>query len=159
MHARFRGSVNLWFATLLVALVGIAVPKFWPLELTSTDTAWQTWFWSWAAGGLALGLAVAAVWTYCVRRDAMAAAILLHPVIGALTVLAAGLVLVARPDRTREQLVPALAAAIPSRAAAPRSIGQSSPGCQTDRLGLPETAISPSPFSPGLNPGHGWHLA
>ena len=32
-------------------------------------------------------------------------------VIGALTVLAAGLVLVARPDRTREQLVPALAAA------------------------------------------------
>lgn len=63
------------FATLLVALVGIAVPKFWPLEITATDAAWQTWFWSWAVGGLTLGLIVAAVWTFVVRRGAMEAAI------------------------------------------------------------------------------------
>ncbi len=41
----------------------------------------------------------------------LAAAILVHPVIGALTVLSVGLVLAGWPDRTKEQLVPALLAA------------------------------------------------
>jgi len=63
------------FATLLVALIGIAVPKIWPLEVTSTDAGWQIWFWSWAGGGLALGLAIATVWTLLVRRGSMEAAI------------------------------------------------------------------------------------
>lgn len=63
------------FATLLVALIGIAIPKIWPLEITSTDQGWQTWFWSWAGGGIGLGLLIATIWTYAVRRPAMEAAI------------------------------------------------------------------------------------
>lgn len=63
------------FATSIVALIGVAIPKVWPLPITSTDEGAQIWFWSWAGGGLALGLLSAVVWTWFARRSAMEAAI------------------------------------------------------------------------------------
>jgi len=55
-----------WFATLLVALGGIAVDKFYPTGVPA---------WGWAAGALGLGLVAAAVWTLATRRGPLGAAI------------------------------------------------------------------------------------
>ena len=63
------------FATLLLAAIGIAVPKIWVLPATATESAKQIWLWSWVGGGVGLGLLIASVWTYVVRRDALSAAI------------------------------------------------------------------------------------
>jgi hypothetical protein len=57
------------FATLLISAIGLAIPKIWPLPIIPT-----VWLWSWLGGGLAAGLLVAAVWTYCVRQRPLAAA-------------------------------------------------------------------------------------
>ena len=58
------------FATLLVATIGLAIPR-----LAVVDVPQQTWDWSWIGGGLAAGLAVAAIWTYIIRRSRLDAAI------------------------------------------------------------------------------------
>lgn len=58
------------FATLIVTAIGLAVPKVWVLHVDA-----ETWNWSWLGGGLAAGLVVAAVWTFCVRRSGLDAAI------------------------------------------------------------------------------------
>lgn len=58
------------FASLLVGVIGLAIPKIWVLKL---DT--QIWQWSWIAGSAAVGLIVAGVWTYLARRSAIEAAI------------------------------------------------------------------------------------
>src|SRR5262245_5801849 len=63
------------FATLLFAVIGLAIPKIFPLEITSTTEGASIWFWSWAGGGMALGLLVAIAATWWVRRGAMDAAI------------------------------------------------------------------------------------
>ena len=65
-------SVAVWtlFAALFLAVVGLAVPKIWPLSLDQ-----QVWMMSWIGGAVAVGLLVAAVWTYAVRRSALEAAI------------------------------------------------------------------------------------
>ncbi len=68
---RFLGIVA-WslFATLLVGAIGLAVPKLWVVPVDA-----EVWFWSWTAGSLVLGLLIAGVWTYCVRRSSVEAAI------------------------------------------------------------------------------------
>lgn len=68
---RFLG-IMAWslFATLLVGAIGLAIPRLWVLPVDS-----QVWFWSWTGGSLALGLIVAGIWTYCVRRTSVEAAI------------------------------------------------------------------------------------
>ena len=58
------------FATLLVAAIGLAVPRIWPLALDR-----QIWDWSWIGGGLAAGLVVAGIWTLIIRRSKLDAAI------------------------------------------------------------------------------------
>lgn len=65
-------SVAVWslFAALLLAVIGLAVPKIWPLSLDQ-----QVWLMSWVGGAVAAGLLLAAIWTYAVRRSALEAAI------------------------------------------------------------------------------------
>jgi len=58
------------FATLLIAAIGLAVPRIWPLALDR-----QIWDWSWIGGGLAAGFVVASVWTLIIRRSKLDAAI------------------------------------------------------------------------------------
>lgn len=58
------------FATLLVGVVGLAIPKLWVLPVDS-----EIWQWSWIAGSAAVGLIVASVWTYLARRSSIEAAI------------------------------------------------------------------------------------
>jgi hypothetical protein len=58
------------FATLLIAAIGLAIPRIWVLPI-----AQQTWDISWIAGGVAVGLVVAAIWTYAIRRSRLDAAI------------------------------------------------------------------------------------
>src|SRR5262245_9249946 len=62
------------FVTLLVALIGVAIPKFWALEVTSTPEGWTAWWYSWAGGGIGLGLLAAIVATWWVRRGSLEAA-------------------------------------------------------------------------------------
>jgi len=65
-------SIATWslFVTLLVAVVGVAIPKIWVLAVDS-----QTWMWSWIGGSIGAGLLTAIVWTWCVRRSSLEAAI------------------------------------------------------------------------------------
>ena len=58
------------FVTLLVAVVGVAIPKIWVLAVDS-----QTWMWSWVGGAMGAGVLTAMIWTFCVRRSALEAAI------------------------------------------------------------------------------------
>ena len=58
------------FATLLLAVVAIAIPKFWALALAPA-----AWFWGWLGGGLAAGFILAVLWTYWNRSDPLDAAI------------------------------------------------------------------------------------
>ncbi len=58
------------FATLLIAVVGMAVPRIWALPLDR-----QAWDWSWIGGGIAAGFVVAGVWTWLIRRSKLDAAI------------------------------------------------------------------------------------
>ena len=58
------------FATLLIAVVGLAVPRLWAINVFK-----DTWDWSWIGGGIAAGLLVASVWTYIIGRTKLDAAI------------------------------------------------------------------------------------
>jgi hypothetical protein len=65
-------SIVTWslFVTLLVAVVGVAIPKIWVLAVDS-----RVWMWSWIGGAIGAGLFTAMIWTYCVRRSSLEAAI------------------------------------------------------------------------------------
>ncbi len=65
-------SIVTWtlFATLLAAVVALAVPKIWVLNVDK-----QMWTWSWIGGSFAAGLVLAVIWTFFVRRGALEAAI------------------------------------------------------------------------------------
>jgi hypothetical protein len=65
-------SIATWcvFGFLLLAAIGVAIPKIWPIGVKS-----DIWLWSWVGGSLGLALLVATVWTYLVRRRAQDAAI------------------------------------------------------------------------------------
>jgi HAMP domain-containing protein len=58
------------FAALLVAAIGLAIPKIWPLAVES-----RLWMWSWVGGATIVGLFSAAVWTYVIRFSSLDAAI------------------------------------------------------------------------------------
>ncbi len=58
------------FAMLLIAAVGLAIPKIWVLKVDA-----MAWMWSWIGGAAAAGLLIALAWTYIVRRAPMEAAI------------------------------------------------------------------------------------
>jgi hypothetical protein len=58
------------FATLLIAAIGLAIPRIWALPIIQ-----RTWDLSWIGGGIALGLVLAGIWTYVIRRSRLDAAI------------------------------------------------------------------------------------
>jgi hypothetical protein len=58
------------FTSLLLAAIGLAIPRIWVLSVDA-----QVWDWSWIGGGIGVGLAMAAIWTYCIRRSKLDAAI------------------------------------------------------------------------------------
>jgi len=58
------------FATLLLATIGLAIPRLWVLSVDQ-----QIWDWSWIGGGIAAGLLMAAIWTYVIRWTRLDAAI------------------------------------------------------------------------------------
>ncbi len=58
------------FAALLVAVVGLAIPKIWPLAGIDATR----WTWSWIGGSVAVGFVVAILWTYLIRSQAVDAA-------------------------------------------------------------------------------------
>jgi hypothetical protein len=58
------------FATLLIAAIGLAIPKIWVLQVDPS-----IWTWSWLGGSLGVGLLIATVWTYIARHAALEAAI------------------------------------------------------------------------------------
>jgi hypothetical protein len=58
------------FATLLLATIGLAIPRLWVLSVDQ-----QIWDWSWIGGGVVAGLLTAAIWTYVIRRTRLDAAI------------------------------------------------------------------------------------
>ena len=64
-----RGTWSL-FATLVIAALGLVVPKLWVLPVDP-----QTWLSGWLGGGLGAGLLVAFVWTWLARHGVMEAAL------------------------------------------------------------------------------------
>src|SRR5262245_13271778 len=58
------------FSVLLIAAIGLAIPRIWVLAIDQ-----QIWDWSWVCGGIAVGLALAGIWTYIIRRSKLDAAI------------------------------------------------------------------------------------
>jgi hypothetical protein len=58
------------FATLFVAVIGLAIPKIWPVSVDQ-----NIWLWSWLGGAVALGFILAGVITYMTRTTQMEAAI------------------------------------------------------------------------------------
>jgi hypothetical protein len=65
-------SIVVWslFATLLIGAIGLAIPKIWALPIKH-----DVWTYAWLGGSFGIGLVVALVWTYLVRRSAIDAAI------------------------------------------------------------------------------------
>src|SRR6478609_764595 len=58
------------FSALLIAAIGLTIPRIWVLTVDQ-----RAWDWSWVGGGIAVGLLVAGVWTYMIRRSKLDAAI------------------------------------------------------------------------------------
>lgn len=56
--------------TLMIALIGVAIPKLWVLNVDS-----GVWLWSWLGGAVGVGLMFTIACTFLVRRGAMDAAI------------------------------------------------------------------------------------
>src|SRR5438105_4702441 len=50
------------FATLLLATIGLAIPRIWALNVDQ-----RQWDWSWIGGGVGAGMLTAAIWTYVIR--------------------------------------------------------------------------------------------
>jgi hypothetical protein len=58
------------FATLLIAAIGLAVPRIWVVAVDR-----NVWDASWIGGGIAAGLLMAGLWTWIIRRTRLDAAI------------------------------------------------------------------------------------
>src|SRR5262245_11887228 len=58
------------FSVLLLAAIGLAIPRIWVLNLDG-----QAWDLGWIAGSVVVGLLTAAVCTYVIRRSKLDAAI------------------------------------------------------------------------------------
>jgi hypothetical protein len=68
---RFLGTLAwCWFATFLIAAVGVAIPKLLPLEVDPL-----VWNAAWLGGAVAVGLLAAGLWTYLTRQSQLEAAI------------------------------------------------------------------------------------
>lgn len=68
---QFLSIASWWlFTAMLVAVIGLTIPKIWPLEFDK-----QTWMWSWIGGGIGGGFLFAVIWTYLHRRSRVDAAI------------------------------------------------------------------------------------
>lgn len=65
-------SIASWclFGFLIVAAIGVAVPKIWPIAVKS-----EIWLWSWVGGSLGVALLTATTWTYVVRKRISDAAV------------------------------------------------------------------------------------
>lgn len=65
-------SIITWclFGFLLLAAIGVAIPKIWPISVKP-----EIWLWSWVGGSLGVAFVVASIWTYFVRREAAEAAV------------------------------------------------------------------------------------
>src|SRR6478609_11617343 len=59
------------FSALVIAAIGLAIPRLWVLS-TIEQRVWDV---SWIGGGIGVGLLVAGVWTYMIRRSKLDAAI------------------------------------------------------------------------------------
>jgi hypothetical protein len=57
-----------FFATLILAAIGPALPRIWVLNV-------QPQIWSWIGGAVGVGMLMAAIWTYVIRRTRLDAAI------------------------------------------------------------------------------------
>ncbi len=66
------GGVLVWtmFAVLLVATIGVAIPKIWVIGVDQ-----NIWQWSWVGGSIGVGLIIAMTWTYLIRFRAIDAAV------------------------------------------------------------------------------------
>ncbi|MDP7014271.1 MAG: hypothetical protein QGG36_00575, partial [Pirellulaceae bacterium] len=58
------------FTGFMIALVGVAVPKIWTIQVDQ-----NIWLWSWVGGAAAVSLLMSIVWTVATRRGALDAAI------------------------------------------------------------------------------------
>jgi len=58
------------FTTLLLASIGLAIPRIWVVHVDH-----QLWDLSWIVGGIGVGLVMAAIWTFVIRRSRLDAAI------------------------------------------------------------------------------------
>jgi hypothetical protein len=68
---RFLGTLAwCWFATLMIAAIGVAIPKFFPLPFEPL-----VWNGAWIGGALAAGLLIAGLWTYLTKQNQLEAAI------------------------------------------------------------------------------------
>ena len=69
MIGKFFG-ILIWalFASLLLAVVGMAIPKIWHLPFLKTQEHHDAWMYSWILGGAVLGFFVTALMTW-MRRD------------------------------------------------------------------------------------------
>jgi hypothetical protein len=68
---RFLGTLAwCWFATFVIAAVGVAIPKFIPLEVDPL-----VWNAAWIGGAMVAGLLIAGLWTYLTRQSQLEAAI------------------------------------------------------------------------------------
>ena len=63
------------FAAMFVVIAGLAVPKIWPLAVTSTNFGSSIWMWSWIGGGVVVGVLAAVAITFLRRRGEMDAAV------------------------------------------------------------------------------------
>ncbi len=63
------------FAALVIATIGLVIPKIWALPLTATVDGWRIWAASWVGGAVVAGLLMAFVWTWVTRSTQIQAAI------------------------------------------------------------------------------------
>ncbi|MEO2007549.1 MAG: hypothetical protein ABGX22_02565 [Pirellulaceae bacterium] len=66
----FRIATWSLFGCLLIALVGLAIPKIWHIEVAS-----EVWNGAWLGGAVTLALVFAISWTYIARRSSLDAAL------------------------------------------------------------------------------------
>ena len=63
------------FAGLLIAAIGLAVPKIWHLSFLGETVSESNWMWSWIGGGCLFGLLTATILTWMGRDSQMTAAV------------------------------------------------------------------------------------
>ena len=57
------------FASLMIAAIGLAVPKIWHISELASDGNFQFWSQSWIIGAIAIGLVASVAWTYLISTS------------------------------------------------------------------------------------------